>query len=376
MKKLVICSNESIVGGKFSTGVGEVSDSLGISLVNDYEVTVVCPDGNGTIARLAGELVGVIDGVRGCVIMGTRFLLCENNAAKVQAIELTAPDILLNFGDINLIDQLHTRPSRVVCALDEVKDIDDKITALSAYDAIVTVSKSYAEQLLSRGDALAELLKTKDFHGITNGVLDNIFSPNRGIMLPAKYSVDDVSGKALCKKRLCELYGLPYDRFIAVYIGRLIDVKGIDTVIDNIKSIYANGGYTVVIGNGDAEPMDRLGLMKRSDGVLWLHDRVAPTNMIPILAGADYLLYPSKNEACGLMPMTACLYGTIPVTTLNGGLADNMNEDIAIIIDNMDGAAERMGALYTDGLAEKRKAAMGADFGWSTRKQGYIEVLG
>lgn len=373
MKKLVICSNESIVGGKFSTGVGEVSDSLGISLSKDYEVTVVCPDGNGTIARNAGKLVEVAEGVRGCTLLGTRFLLCKNKDAKVRAIEQTAPDILLNFGDIDLLDHLATRPQRSICVLDEINGVVDKI---NDYDAVVTVSKSYAEQLLSRGDALAELLKAKDFRGITNGILGSIFSPERGVMLSAKYSAEDMSGKALCKRRLCELYGLPYDRFIAVYMGRLIDVKGIEGVIDHIKSIYDNGGYTVIIGKGDAEPTARLMRMKRSDGVLWLHDRVAPTNMIPILAGADFLLYPSKNEACGLIPMTACRYGTIPVTTLNGGLADNMNNDIAIIVDGMDGAAELMKSLYADGIAEKRMAAMRADFDWATRKHGYIEVLG
>ena len=373
MKKLVICSNESIVGGKFSTGVGEVSDSLGISLSKDYEVTVVCPDGNGTIARTAGKPVDIAEGVRGCTLLGARFLLCKNKDAMVRAIEMTAPDILLNFGDADLIDRLGTRPSRVVCVLDQIQNDTDN---LLAYDAIVTVSNSYAEQLLSRGDALADLLKTKDFRGITNGILGSIFSPERGVMLPAKYSAEDMSGKVLCKRRLCELYGLPYDRFIAVYMGRLIDVKGINGVIDHIKSIYDNGGYTVIIGKGDAEPTTRLMRMKRSDGVLWLHDRVAPTNMIPILAGADFLLYPSKNEACGLMPMTACRYGTIPVTTINGGLADNMNDDIALIIDSMDGAAERMRDLFANGLAEKRAAAMRADFDWATRKQGYIEVLG
>ena len=376
MKKLVICSNESIIGGRFSTGVGEVSDSLGISLSKDYEVTVVCPDGNGTIARTAGKLVEIAEGVRGCTLLGTRFLLCNSPAAIVKTIEHTAPDILLNFGDIDLISALTTRPNRAVCALDELHHIDDKLEALSTYDAIVTVSKSYAEQLLSRGDALADLLKIKEFRGITNGILGSIFSPERGVMLPAKYSIDDMSGKALCKRRLCELYGLPYDRFIAVYLGRLVDIKGISGVIDSIKSIYDNGGYTVIIGNGEVEHTARLMKMKRSDGVLWLHDRVAPTTMIPILAGADFLLYPSKNEACGLMPMTACRYGTIPVTTLNGGLADNMNDDIAIIIDSMDGAAELMQSVYSGNIDEKRVAAMRADFDWATRKQEYIEVLG
>ena len=377
MKKLVICSNESIVGGLFNTGVGEVSDSLAIELSKDYEVTVVCPDGNGRIANLTKDLSELFEGVRGCTLMNVRFLLTRNKSFMPKAIEFASPDVLLNFGDIELIDKLISRPSRVVCALDLVVGVEDKLESLEKYDAIVTVSQGYANMLLSRRDALSELLQTKEFRGVTNGVLTDVLSPENGIMLPSKYSTFFMSGKIACKRRLCEQYGLPYDRYIAVMMGRLIDEKGVDGVIDHISDIYASGGYTVIVGSGKQEYMDQLDKLKRSDGVLWLKNKISPLAMIPMLAGADFLLYPSRIEACGLMPMTACRYGTIPVTTLNGGLADNMNENIAIIIDNMDGAADLMKNLYNDKttLMAKRKKAMSADFSWATRKQGYLEVL-
>ena len=377
MKNLVICSNESIVSGAFITGIGEVSDSLAIALSKNYNVTVVCPDGNGRIANFSNTLNELFDGVRCCTFLGVRFLLIATKEYEVSAIEFAKPDILLNFGDIDLINRLENRPNRAVCVLDFVNEGEDIADGLSQYDEIITVSNGYAQTLLSRRDSLSSFLQTKNFRGITNGILSGIFSPEKGVMLPVKYSHDNLGGKAVCKKRLCEQYGLPYDRYIAVMMGRLIETKGVDGVIDNIRNIYENGGYTLIIGNGDEKYMSRLDKMKRSDGVLWLKNKVSPPGIIPILAGADFLLYPSLMEACGLMPMTACRYGTIPVTTLNGGLADNMNDDIAIIISNMNEAPSLMKDLYFDNdrLIHKQKEAMKTDFSWRTRKQGYLEVL-
>jgi len=41
-------------------------------------------------------------------------------------------------------------------------------------------------------------------------------------------------------------------------------------------------------------------------------------------------------ESGGIMPMIMSMYGTIPITTLNGGLKDNFNSDNAIIVENND----------------------------------------
>ena len=76
--------------------------------------------------------------------------------------------------------------------------------------------------------------------------------------------------------------------------------------------------------------------------------------------------------------MTACRYGCIPITTLNGGLQDNMDDEIAVIVgeDGVVGAVTKAADLYTqpDALIAKRAACMKKDFSWATRKAEYLEV--
>ena len=377
MKKLLICSNESIIAGKFSTGIGEVSDSLALALNKDYDVSVACLDGQGKIASLVGNRQEISQTIHCYTLMNTKFYLVRDGGTLADVVNLLQPDILLNFADANLIDLVDNKPNRTVCVLDLVPKGAVDILALSKYDAITTVSKSYADLLLSQNNELSDLLKQKQFVGITNGILTEVLSPETGLMLPTKYSANFLLGKVVCKNKICEQYGIPKDRFLVVVMGRLIEEKGAQEIIDSIRLIHERGGFVIIAGYGSTQYIQQLDQFTHDDGLIWIPHSVSPPAMLPILAGADFLLYPSKIDACGLMPMTACRYGTIPITTLNGGLADNMNEEIAVIITTLEETFTRVAELYQNKslLQAKRKAAMTTDFSWNTRKQGYLEVL-
>jgi starch synthase len=43
-----------------------------------------------------------------------------------------------------------------------------------------------------------------------------------------------------------------------------------------------------------------------------------------LVAGADMLLHPSRFEPCGLVPIYAMRYGTIPIVRRSGGMADTV----------------------------------------------------
>ena len=379
MKKLMLVTDESVLAGCARSGVAEVADSLANAMAADYAVSVVCPDGNGVFIRMAANLRQVADGVRACRLFGVDYYLLRHWPDGLSDVaSMVGPDVLHNFAAPELLGALPTRPARCVYTIDQADFARGKENALAAYDAATTVSKAYAAELLSGGDSLAETLADMDFRGITNGILTPVFAPEKGLLVPAKYTAEDQSGKAACKTRLLRTYGIQGNPYLCLMMCRLVDDKGLDDVLGVVHAIRDSGGFTLIAGRGDKTYEDRLAALTRADGALWLPKWPSPMQAIPMLAGADFYLSPSVAEPCGLMPMTACRYGAVPIVTLNGGLADNMDNEIAVIVgeDGLGGAVSRAAALYADkdALAAKRAACMARDFSWQTRKTGYLEV--
>lgn len=378
MKKLMLVSDESILGGCARSGVAEMVDSLGNALTEDYAVSVVCPDGNGVWAQMAANLRQFSDGVRTCRLFGVDYYLLRHwPDGLVTVAEAVTPDVLHNFAAPELLTALPKRPLRCIYTIDQADFMQGREDTLRLYDAVTTVSKAYAIELLERGDQLSQVLGEVNFRGITNGILTSVFAPEKGLMTAAKYSADDFSGKAVCKERLCRTYGIPADKCIYLMMCRLVRDKGIDDVLKAVHTIRDSGGFLLLVGKGEKQYEEQLAKLTRDDGVLWVNRWPSAVQAVPLLAGADFYLSPSVAEPCGLMPMTACRYGCIPITTLNGGLADNMDEEIAVLVrDSVAGAVSEAAALYAhpDALIAKRAACMERDFSWATRKEEYLEV--
>lgn len=381
MKRLLILTDESILGGCAKSGVAEVADSLANAMTDTYAVCVVCPDGQSNFVDLAGNLRQYANGVRACRLFGVDYYLIDRRDWPDRALALVdklEPDILHSFAAPELLGRLTARPARCVYTIDQADYVRDKPETLTAYDAVTTVSETYARELLEGGDALAETLAGFNFTGITNGILTPVFAPEKGLLVSARYSAEDQSGKAVCKQRLLRTYGISGDPCLYLMMCRLVRDKGLDGVLAAVHTIRDSGGFVVIVGKGERAYEDRLSALTRADGALWVDKWPSPLQAIPMLAGADFYLSPSITEPCGLMPMTACRYGAIPITTLNGGLRDNMDEEIAVIVgeDGMAGAITRAAEIYADktALTAKRAACMRRDFSWSTRRAGYLEV--
>lgn len=381
MKKLLILTDESVLAGCARSGVGEVADSLANTMTADYAVSVICPDGDGIFVRMAANLRQYAEGVRTCRLFGVDYYLITRSGWPGKAAEMAdalEPDVLHNFAAPELLEGLEKRPARCVYTIDQADFVRDKPEILTAYDAVTTVSENYARELLEVGDTLAETLAGLDFRGITNGILTPVFAPEKGLLVHASYNARDQTGKAACKARLLRNYGIPGDPCLYLMMCRLVRDKGLDDVLEAVHAIRDSGGFTVFVGQGNRTYEERLFALTRADGALWVDKWPSPVQAVPMLAGADFYLSPSVTEPCGLMPMTACRYGAVPIVTLSGGLADNMDREIAVIVDEggMAGAVARAAELYGDkvALTAKRAACMERDFSWATRKAGYLEV--
>lgn len=381
MKKLVILSHESIFSGYVLSGVAELVDSLANSLSKDYDVSIICYDGNGILSSLANNIRKTDNGVRKCRFSAVTYYMLKPDMwwEKVPGIvEQIRPDILHNFADPGMLRTLHSRPHRTIYTIDHAKFVINTAEFLLDYDSVTTVSKNYANEILNAGDNLSKILTEVDFHGITNGILTPVFAPEKGLLIPAKYTADDQIGKQACKERLLQTYGITGNPYLCLMMCRLVRDKGLDDIFNTIETIRDSGGILVVVGKGDAVYERQLMKLRRADGVVYVGRWASPIQAAPLAAGADFYICPSITEPCGLMPMTASRYGAIPIVTQNGGLADNFNYDNAIIINEngVSDAIVRASELYNnkEALAAKRKICMEQDFSWKTRKAGYIEL--
>jgi len=197
-------------------------------------------------------------------------------------------------------------------------------------DMVNTVSPTYALEIQTPqfGVGIDGLLRSVSYKlsGITNGIDSAIWNPGTDPLIAKTYSDSDISGKDLCKKDLQKRFSLtPGDHPVFGMIGRLVEQKGIDLVIDIIPELIKSGSQIVILGNGLTQYEHVLEKMSSTyPGLLGVHIGFDESLAHIIEAGSDFFLMPSKFEPCGLNQMISMRYGTIPIVTGVGGLKDTV----------------------------------------------------
>jgi len=198
-------------------------------------------------------------------------------------------------------------------------------------DLLNTVSRKYSQEIQTEefGAGLDGVLRARkaDLHGILNGIDYEEWHPSRDPHIAARYSLEDLAGKAACKRDLQGVFGLPVRPEVPLLavISRLAEQKGMDLVAAALEELFALDTQLVLLGTGEpalhqafeaarARHPDRLGLKLGFD--------VALSHKIE--AGADLFLMPSRYEPCGLNQMYSLAYGTVPVVRATGGLDDTI----------------------------------------------------
>jgi len=197
--------------------------------------------------------------------------------------------------------------------------------------AINTVSPTYAEEIKTPefGCRLDGVLyhRRAVLHGILNGIDHARWDPATDPYIAANYSLDNLSGKAECKRALQEAAGFNVDPKVPLLgvITRLVPQKGIDLLVGAMEQIVATGAQLVVLGTGDEryETACREWAQRWPDQVCsWIEFSSEKAHRIE--AGADLFLMPSQFEPCGQNQLYSMRYGTIPVVHGVGGLEDSV----------------------------------------------------
>ncbi len=259
-------------------------------------------------------------------------------------------------------------------------------------DMVNTVSPTYALEIQTPefGSGLDGLLRSVSYKlsGIANGIDGAIWNPETDHLIAQTYSAQDISGKDLCKKDLQARFSLtPGDHPVFGMIGRLVEQKGIDLVIDVIPELVRSGAQIVILGNGLKEYEQMLlNISSIHQGQLGIHIGFDERLAHIIEAGSDFFLMPSKFEPCGLNQMISMRYGTIPIVTGVGGLKDTveaLGEDdhpcgIRVSTPTKDALWAALDQALTLFSREKsvfetlRINAMKKDVDWKTSAQEYL----
>ena len=203
--------------------------------------------------------------------------------------------------------------------------------AIECCERFSTVSPRYAQEIKDPfyAHGLAPIVRRNEFKltGILNGIDDIGYSCEHDEHLFANYTPDDFKNKAVCKKELQKMLGLPQkaDTPIISMITRLVSHKGLDLVTNVIEEILQDDVQIVILGTGESHFEGFFTSLagrypdKLSANIVFNGDLSRK-----IYSGSDIFLMPSKSEPCGLSQMIACRYGTVPVVRETGGLFDSI----------------------------------------------------
>ena len=262
---------------------------------------------------------------------------------------------------------------------------------------VSTVSPTYAQEIqhppLSCG--LHDCLKFKaaDLIGILNGIDDELWDPSSDPSLPANYSQNNLSGKAICKQTLQQSLHLTVKPTIPIFgvISRLYYQKGLDMLMDILPKLFSQMQIQIVVlGSGEPSWEDRFrNLANQYPRQMHTHIGYDSDLAHLIEAGSDFFIMPSRFEPCGLNQMYSMRYGTLPIVHHTGGLADtvcsldeNTTRGTGFVFYELthDALFNTIGwacATYYDKpqvIADMQQQAMQKDFSWGSSARQYERV--
>jgi starch synthase len=265
-------------------------------------------------------------------------------------------------------------------------------------DYLTTVSPTYAREIQTPtfGCGLDGLLRHRAgrLRGILNGIDGEAWNPARDPFIATPYSAQRLADKAPNKRALQQALGLPADPHVPLIgmVGRLVEQKGIDQVLEALPLLMQRGVQMAVLGSGENAYETAL----RAQGQHYpaqLAVRIGYDEALAhqIEAGADMFLMPSRFEPCGLNQLYSLRYGTVPIVRRVGGLADTVvdatEENLAagratgIVFDAAQPAAllaavDRALALYRDGRRWRKlmRTGMRQDFTWLHSAREYLRL--
>jgi len=263
-------------------------------------------------------------------------------------------------------------------------------------DKITTVSPNYASEIQHSkfGYGLDGLLshRSDDLIGILNGIDNKYWNPNTDSYIKQNYNRRSLNKKLLNKTDLqCEL-SLEENASVPMIgmVSRLVSQKGLEIILQSLPRLLKMPLQIVILGTGETHYEMLLTEWAKEYSnqfkvIIGYDESLAHR----IEAAADLYLMPSTFEPCGLNQLYSLRYGTLPVVTNVGGLADTVIdvntqpgiEANGFVLNNhtasdLSDTVERAINLYENKKLwrELQINAMSCDFSWKNSAGQYTDV--
>ncbi|MBN2509283.1 MAG: glycogen synthase, partial [Spirochaetales bacterium] len=186
-------------------------------------------------------------------------------------------------------------------------NINFMVSALTHADYLTTVSPTYAAEIQTpeHGFGLEDILSRRSgsLSGILNGIDYSIWNPETDPALPSRYSEEDLTGKAQCKKALAAECGFPDPELpLFAMISRLVEQKGFRDLFDGgwFDSFLSRGNCNyIILGTGESWAQQAVMDLDRKHGNFKGFVTFDEALAHRIEAGSDFFVMPSRYEPCG-----------------------------------------------------------------------------
>jgi len=268
---------------------------------------------------------------------------------------------------------------------------------------LTTVSPQYAKEIADGTTQTAGLSESFKYHhiiikGITNGIEFSKYDPSdiKKSLLPFVFNParKDLLGKYHCRRFFLEKFfddstadGSPVETYQGIeqfghletgsaadpcepvflsYHGRIVRQKGIDILAGAASYLLAHDALVrfIFIGQGEQSLENELIDLSRKYPGKCLFLRGYNRSLARLcIAVADFAVFPSTFEPCGLEDFIAQVYGTIPIAHATGGLCkiideqtgflykENTDAEISEIIQSLVTLKQAEGDLFNNMIA-------------------------
>jgi glycosyltransferase involved in cell wall biosynthesis len=224
--------------------------------------------------------------------------------------------------------------------------------------------------------------RTDAFVAVAPEILSSIaaagIDPTKTVLVPNAVAADDGSiAHDVARRALQDRFGFPAESPIVCTVGRLVEAKGLDVLLDAVATIVPAHPAVrlLVVGSGHLRDeletrVDAIGLRDRVRFAGFLDQADTAT----VVAGSDVFVMASRTEGLPIALLEAAAAARPIIGTAVGGIPaalDSETEALLVPPGDVQALADAIGRLIDDAtyaaeLGARAKVRVSADFG---RKQ-------